>query len=364
MTKATYVYQPDYAVPPGEILEEHLEALQMSQADLARRCNRSPKLISEILSGKAPVEPATAIQLEKALGLDARIWLGIEADYRLHLQREAEAKEAAKQMAWARKFPKAELIKRGVFRRNSTAAERVGALLNFFGVGTVETWEATYGKQLSSNVAFRHSPSFASDQYALASWLRLGEIAAGEIITEPFDKRTFVRALKKIRPLTAERADNSISAARRLCEEAGVALTIIKPFPKTSLHAATRWVSPRKALIQLTVRHKRDDQLWFSLFHEAAHILLHRKRNFFVRTNDNQGTKEEEQANRWAADFLIPRRDWRKFSDARHFDAGDVIAFADTQGISPGIVVGRLQREERIPYSHLNHLKATLEWKA
>ncbi len=113
MTKATYVYQPDYAVPPGEILEEHLDALQMSQAELARRCSRSPKLISEILSGKAPVEPATAIQLEKTLGLDARIWLGIEADYRLHLQRQEEAQEAENQQAWAKSFPVSELVKRG-----------------------------------------------------------------------------------------------------------------------------------------------------------------------------------------------------------------------------------------------------------
>ena len=93
MPKAEYVYQPDYAVHPGEILGEHLKALQMSQAELARRCNRSSKLISEILSGKAPIEPATAVHLEKALGLDARIWLGIEADYRLHLQRQEEAQE-------------------------------------------------------------------------------------------------------------------------------------------------------------------------------------------------------------------------------------------------------------------------------
>ena len=68
MRKAKYVYQPDYAVHPGEILGEHLEALQMSQAELARRCNRSSKLISEIISGKAPIEPATAVHLEKAHG--------------------------------------------------------------------------------------------------------------------------------------------------------------------------------------------------------------------------------------------------------------------------------------------------------
>lgn len=363
MARATYAYQPDYAVPPGEVLEEQLEALQMSQAELARRCNRSPKLISEIVSGKAPVEPATAVQLEKALGIDARIWLGIEADYRLHLQRESEVEETAKQAVWARKFPIGELMKRGAIPDSAKKADRVGAVLRFFGVGSVDVWEATYGGKLLSSAALRHSPSFISNRFALATWLRLGEIEADKISTQPFDKASFINALIKIRKLTAVRETTSIDKARRLCQDAGVALTIVKPIPRTSLHAVSRWISPQKALMQLTARHLRDDQLWFSLFHEAAHLLLHGKRRVFVWTKDNQDAKEEEQANRWAADFLIPRRDWRRFSDARHFDSGDVYTFADEQGISPGIVVGRLQHEERIPYSHLNHLKATLEWQ-
>ena len=56
----------------------------ISHAELARRCGRSPKLISEIISGKAAIAPKTALQFEKVMGLDASIWLGIEVDYRLH----------------------------------------------------------------------------------------------------------------------------------------------------------------------------------------------------------------------------------------------------------------------------------------
>ena len=364
MTKATYVYQPDYAVLPGEILVEHLEALQMSQAELARRCNRSSKLISEIISGKAPIEPATAVHLEKALGLDARIWLGIEADYRLHLQRQEEAQEAENQQAWAKSFPVSELVKRGVMSKPASKAEKVGAVLRFFGVGSIDAWEATYGENLLSNVAFRHSPSYGSDRFALATWLRLGEIEAEGIATQPYDKPTFLKALTEIRSLTAAQSTESLETTQRLCSEAGVALAIVKPLPGTSLHAATRWLSPKKALIQLTARYMRDDQLWFSLFHESAHVLLHGKRQMFVRTKDKQDTEEEEQADRWAANFLISPKDWRTFSDACEFTAGDVAAFADKQGVSPGIVVGRLQHEERINWSNLNNLKATLEWKA
>ena len=91
MGTVTNQYQPDYAVPPGWIIEERLATQGISHAEFARRCGRSPKLISEIIAGKAPLAPKTALQFEKVLGLDASIWLGIEADYRLHRERQAEA---------------------------------------------------------------------------------------------------------------------------------------------------------------------------------------------------------------------------------------------------------------------------------
>ena len=112
MATATNQYQPDYAVPPGWIIEERLVAQGISHAELARRCGRSAKLINEIISGKAPIAPKTALQFEKVMGLDASIWLGIEADYRLHRERQAEARTTEESVAWARTFPVRELTKR------------------------------------------------------------------------------------------------------------------------------------------------------------------------------------------------------------------------------------------------------------
>ena len=90
---ATYDYQPDYAASPGTVLAEHLAVRGLSHAEFARRCGRSAKLISGIVAGKAPVEPTTALQFEKVLGMSVRIWLGIEADYRLHQERTVEAED-------------------------------------------------------------------------------------------------------------------------------------------------------------------------------------------------------------------------------------------------------------------------------
>ena len=110
---ATNEYNPDYAVPPGWVLEERLEVAGISHAKFARRCGHSPKLIDEIISGKAPLEPATARQFEKVLGVDARIWLGIESDYRLHRDREIEAGESVASAERVETFSVRDLVKRG-----------------------------------------------------------------------------------------------------------------------------------------------------------------------------------------------------------------------------------------------------------
>ena len=46
-------------------------------------------------------------------------------------------------------------------------------------------------------------------------------------------------------------------------------------------------------MIQLSARHKSDDHLWFSFFHEAAHVLLHSKKSVFVDELNGGGTDLE-----------------------------------------------------------------------
>jgi HTH-type transcriptional regulator/antitoxin HigA len=76
-------WNPDFAVPPGEYLAEQLDARGWSLTELARRCGKSPKMISAIINNKNPIEPDTALALERVLGVKAEIWNGLESDWRL-----------------------------------------------------------------------------------------------------------------------------------------------------------------------------------------------------------------------------------------------------------------------------------------
>lgn len=359
MATATNQYRPDYAVVPGWVLEERLKAQGISHAEFARRCGCSLKLISEIIAGKAPLEPSTALQFEKVLGVDARIWLGIETDYRLRQTGEAEAREAKEMAAWAKTFPINELVKRGVLRKPSSDGEAVSELLSFFDVASLQAWQIKYR---TAHVGYRHSPSFESDEASLVCWLRLAAREAEEQTTEDYVESAFKTALGQVRGLTRASVPESLEETRRLCNDAGVALSLVKPLPKARLSGAAWWLSPRKPIIALSARHKTDDHLWFSLFHEAAHILLHNKKNVFVDGTNGEVDAVEAEANEWAAQFLAPRSDWQRFVAAGAYSSVDIVQFADEQGIAPGIIVGRLQHEGLLEWNRLNELKVRLRW--
>ncbi|CAH2606190.1 Helix-turn-helix domain-containing protein (plasmid) [Rhodovastum atsumiense] len=80
--QAQFGWNPDYAVPPGAVIAEHLEVRGWSEADLARRIGCQPQMVSEMISGESPVDPTTACALERVLGVKAEIWTNMGANWR------------------------------------------------------------------------------------------------------------------------------------------------------------------------------------------------------------------------------------------------------------------------------------------
>ncbi len=65
-----------------------------------------------------------------------------------------------------------------------------------------------------------------------------------------------------------------------------------------------------------------------------------------------------------SARLLVGDADYAEFVRRRRYSKDSIRAFAERIGVSPGIIVGRLQHEERLPFSHCNGLKVKLEWTA
>jgi hypothetical protein len=132
--------------------------------------------------------------------------------------------------------------------------------LNFFGVAPPEAL-SQIGKEKC--VAFRQSSAHQVDQYALLAWIRKGEIEAQQQPCAPFDEKGFRRALAEIRKLTRETVDSYVPRMAQLCTASGVALVFVPEIPGLRAWGVTHWLSPDKAVLQLSLRGKTDDHLWF-----------------------------------------------------------------------------------------------------
>jgi plasmid maintenance system antidote protein VapI len=361
MEKIKLRYEPDYAVPPGASLRSTLIELGMTQADLANRTGLSLKHINQIVQGIAPISPESALLLEKAAGVPARIWNAREAHYRDHLARTQDTQALAADSAWLDDLPVRELIRRGHLTKGADAGTRLQEVCRFFGVANRESWERVWREPLA---AFRKSPSFASHAGAVATWLRLGEIAAGEIVCDPFDAKRFRETLGRLRKLTRTTDPKIfIPTLKKMCAEVGVAVVLVPEVPGTRASGAARWLTPTKALIQLSLRHLSDDHLWFSFFHEAAHVLLHGKKETFIHDGKDGAYLVEElerEADAFASSMLIPRQFDAELESLQTGQA--IVAFAERLEIAPGVVVGRLQHQELIGWNQHNHLKQRFRW--
>lgn len=358
-------FRPNYAVPPGETLKETIESMGMTQAELAQRTGRPKKTINEIIKGKAAIIPDTAIQLERALGVPASFWNNLERNFQETLARLREEEQLQSQIKWLKSFPMSSLIKKGWLPKLKSDVEKLRALLNFFGVAGVSEWRAIWE---NSEAAYRQSLAFQSKPAAVAAWLRKGEVESLKIECQPFNEKNSYAALNKIRGLTEESPDVFEPEMRRLCAGAGVAVVFVPELPGTHLYGATRWIGTTKALIQLSLRGKSDDHLWFTFFHEAGHILLHGKKEVFIEAEGEGcreigGSEKEQEANRFAQDLLIPSERYQVFLDADLFNESEIQRFAKALGIAAGIVVGRLQHDKAIPFTVSNSLKKRFKFR-
>jgi len=298
-------YYPNYASPPGDTLQEILEDRAISQAELAYRMRRPKKTINEILQGKAAITPDTALQLERVLDIPASFWNNREQRYRETLARLAEEKLLKKWVDWLDGLPIKEMITREWIPPRSAETEVVFETLKFFAVASPEAWRTLWKQRLENIGALSHVEGSLG---AMAAWLREGERRAQHIDCSAYDAKHFRQILLEVRSVPRDPPDVFEAEVVRRCAQAGVAVTFVPALPSARLCGAARWLSPSKALIQLSPQYRTDDTLFFR---EAAHILLHGKRDIFLEPDQKTAIEQkaairakEQEADKFAAQLL------------------------------------------------------------
>ncbi len=311
---------------------------------------------------------ATSLALEKVFQRPAHLWLNLQRQFDEADARRRELARSAYWKDWARKFPLKEM-KRFGFSLPPGQSD-VDTLLNFLGVSSPESWSSVWN---ATGVAYRQTRRFTTSAESISAWVRETELVAAQLESAEFNEKLLRSAIEKLRLLTRERADEIMEPVQKLCAAAGVAVVWVPEVSHIGISGCARWLTDKKALIGLTLRHKTDDQMWYTFFHECGHLLLHRRKRSFVLDNPTEDLSDrvvdpemqqyEAEANRFAADTLIPPHALAEFIRTKDFTSDSIHEFADAIGIGPGLVVGRLQFEGLLAPHQGNALKQRLNWR-
>ena len=352
MTSANdWGYEAAELVAPGETLAEWLDREGMTQADFAKRTSLTPKHINQVIKGGVRISPEVALAFERVTAIPARYWSQLDADYQSARQRVTEAEELHGYVDLVDQFPIRELEARHCLQHRASKVDKLRELLRFFAVADPNALEEVWLQP----ALYRRSKAFEAHDGALASWLRLGELEAAKIKTQPFDGSACRAAIPEMRMLSTRPGTAWLIPLQELCATFGIALVIVKELPKCRVNGATRWLSPDKAMIVLSLRHRRNDIFWFTLFHELCHVLRHSKKETFVDAQDGGIAADlEDEADTFASRTLISPHEEARLGDLTTVAA--VRDFADRIGVAPGIVVGRLQHNGIISHSQWTSL--------
>jgi len=338
------IYNPNIALHPGVTLEELLEVHEMSQVDLSKRTGLTPKTINEIVKGKNPITPETAIKLSSVFGMSDSFWNNLEKNYRTAVARIKEDKILEKNTELLKNFTcYPELAKYKYVEDTRKPKEKVVNLQKFFGLS-----ELSFVYEVMP-VAFRKIANNNDINYeSLAAWLRCGEIDSKKINTQSFDKNKLIKLLPEFKKMTRMRPEIFSEKLVEICASVGISLVYTPYFKKTYVNAATRWLDKDKAIIQLNLRGSYSDIFWFSFFHELAHIIKHNKKDQFIEFNKKEMIRDkgkEEEADKFASNHLIPKEEYDKFFKEENYTGPSIKLFAKKIGVSAGIVAGRLSRD-------------------
>lgn len=351
-------FMPDEVFHPGETLSEKLSEMNMSYKEFALRCGLSEKTINEIVKGKASISPETSMKFEQVLGIPAYFWITRQSEYDQYIARKKKNELLSESILWAKKFPINKMIEKGWIGKYNTWEEKTNALLFFFGLANAKAWEDYYCSE-ELRTAFRISLKQVQDPYSISAWLRKGDIDIKKTkIEKEYNKKKLESLIPKMRDIMLEQPEDFFKQLQDVCLEAGIILIHTPCLTHAPISGATRWFGDTP-FIQISCRFKRNDNFWFTFFHELGHILLHGKKDVFLEFENGEkiyDETKEHQANEFAKEFTFSKELEKKFLADNDITHDSIINFAQKYRVHPSLIVGRLQHKKIINYNQFREL--------
>jgi HTH-type transcriptional regulator/antitoxin HigA len=347
---------------PGQLIQVLLESRGWTQRVLAVVLKADETQIGKIIAGKRPLDAEMALVLSGIFGEPAETFLELQKKYELAQARYllVDDPDMATRAQLFGKLPVSEMIKRGWLDaddvRNFPKVE--AAIAKFFGVSNVNEIEIFPHAAKKTNAFGQATP------IQLAWLYRVKEIAS-EMLVARYSPNAVRNAIPKLKELLC--SAEAVRKVPRILAECGIRYAIVESLPGSKIDGVCFWLDDNKPVIGMSIRHDRIDNFWFVLRHELEHVIRLHGRNAMMLDVELEGeraecganiTEEERMANQAAAEFCVPQKSLESFiaRKAPYYNEQDVIGFARTLQVHPGLVAGQLRNKLELWKRFHNHL--------
>lgn len=359
-------YKELIAFHPGYYLKEMIEYEGMNQEELAKRLQTSGKNISDLINGKANLSDEMALNLSIVFGTSVSLWLNLnkkyiekklEIDKRIQDDKECELVKKIDYKFWS---------DLGLVETATRTIDKVKALQSYFRIASLEVL-----CRRDFLVQYRTTITHLEDINVMNAnaWVQTAINIGNQKQVNVFNKKLLVEYLPEIRNMTLQNPEVFYPRLEQILAECGVALVLLPNLKNCGINGAVKWVNKEKVILAINNRRKYADTFWFSLFHELGHVLQQRIKVLLIsgdealNNSDELLQRLEKEADIFSQNVLIPEQAYREFlENTWTIYESDIINFAKDIGVHPGIVLGRLQMERRVPYNtKMNSLKIKYE---
>ncbi len=338
----TTIDTPAEAFSPGEYLRDELDERGWTVTEFAEIIGRPVQAVSEILNGKKEITTDTACALGEALGTTPDLWLNLQTSYRLFQVRKRTPAPSLSPVARRARLrallPLAEVRSRGWLPATDDLDRLEHLVRKLLGIATLD-------EVPSFSLAARRASSDEPLPLAQIAWLAHVRSTASAQRTAVYD-RDALAGLAAGLPAELRGGPATLDEIPSRLAACGVALVFAEGLRGGKLDGAVTFLADGRPAIGLTTRGDRFDSLLFTLLHECAHLTLgHITAESEVIVDDDvldadQDPKEAE-ANAQATAWLFPGG----------FHVGStsmpsVLDAADRYQVHPGVIIGRLQRDQ------------------
>ena len=344
-------YDDKIAFHPGYYIKEIVEESGLTQEDFAKRLDTTPKNLSLLIRGEQNLSIDIAMKLSRMTGTSVSYWLNLQNAYDA-LIAEFKSKEelAQERLIFS-------ILDYKYFREyfNLTDLprkidEQIVQVRNFLNVATL-----TVLKKPDMAVSFRSATGEMSESNIVKAntMVQIATNIALKTEAPKFNKPLFEEAVRYALTLTKDHSTFYPLIKEAFCK-AGVILVILPNISGSKINGATKKVG-NNIMLLVNDRRLNSDTFWFTLFHEIGHIM----NGDYGISFDSESGEQEEIADKYAEDMLIPCDQYQQFIAENRFDIQSIRRFAKRIDRDPGIVLGRLLNDGKANYDDwsLNSLR-------